>query len=358
MHGLMTIGAFSERSGLSARRLRTYAAEGLLIPVALDPGSGYRYYSSAQLPTAELIDALRQAGIPLAEIRMFLAMPSDGQLETWGQRLVSAAAHRHRALEMARTLVAEIDGASSANRADSKERSMPTLHSAARSEQGPVRETNEDVVVVGERLVAIADGMGGHPGGETAATAAGGMLAAVFAGRSADELATAIRAANWAVWDHASAHPALEGMGTTVCAVGLLDDGRLSFANVGDSRAYLWRAGALTRLTRDHSVTAELVERGELRTEDVRAHPLYGVLTRALGVGPQLDVECDTLIPEPGDRLLLCSDGLFNELTDAEITAAINEREDLASVVDDLVEGALARGGRDNVSVVLAQVSG
>src|SRR3974390_2461318 len=103
------------------------------------------------------------------------------------------------------------------------------------------------------------------------------------------------RGGNWTIWDRASSQPELEGMGTTVCAAGLLEDGRLGVVNVGDSRAYLWHRGTLTQLTRDHSVTHELVARGELRDDEARRHPYYGMLTRPLGVGPAVNVDATTL---------------------------------------------------------------
>jgi PPM family protein phosphatase len=197
--------------------------------------------------------------------------------------------------------------------------------------------------------------MGGHPGGEIAANAAA-VVPAVFSGRSIDELEAAVRAANWAIRDRALAQPGLEGMGTTICAAGLVADGRLALVNVGDSRAYLWHDGALSQLTRDHSLTAELIQRGELGADEASLHPHYGILTRALGVGPDVDIDRSVLAIEEGDRVLLCSDGLFNELTGEEIASAM-AGEDRAAIVELLIDSAIAHGGRDNVSVVIAEVA-
>lgn len=232
---------------------------------------------------------------------------------------------------------------------------MMTLRTAGRTDRGRVRENNEDAIVTTDLLAVVADGMGGHPGGEIAAAAATDVLQAVFTGRSADELEAAVRAANWTIWDRAAADLGLQGMGSTLCAAGLVDDGLLALASVGDSRAYLWRGGTLTQLTQDHSVTAELVRRGELRSEDAARHPHYGVLTRALGVAPEVDIDRTTLVLEGQDRLVVCSDGLFNELAAAEIASVVAEHDELASVVDNLVELAITHGGRDNVSVVVAE---
>ena len=234
---------------------------------------------------------------------------------------------------------------------------MITLRTAGRSDVGRLRENNEDAIVIHDRLALVADGMGGHPGGEIAANAAASVIPAVFTGRSADELEAALRAANWAIRDRALAQPGLEGMGTTICVAGLLADGRLALVNVGDSRAYLWRDDTLSQLTKDHSITAELVERGDLREEDATEHPHYGVLTRALGVGSDVEIDRRTLAVGAGDRIVVCSDGLFNELSREEIANAMSAEGDVAAIVDNLIEGALAHGGRDNVSAVVAEVA-
>ncbi len=233
---------------------------------------------------------------------------------------------------------------------------MITLRTAARTDTGRVRENNEDSIVTTDLLAVVADGMGGHPGGEIAANAATGVVQAAFTGRSADELEAAVRAANWTIWDRAATHLELEGMGTTLCAAGLVEDGRLALASVGDSRAYLWHEGTLIQLTQDHSVTAELVRRGELRDEDAVRHPHYGVLTRALGVAPDVEIDRTTFAMEAGDRLVVCSDGLFNELSGTEIASVMAKGEEVTAVVDNLVELAIIQGGRDNVSVVAAEV--
>lgn len=234
---------------------------------------------------------------------------------------------------------------------------MVTWRTAGRTDVGRVRGNNEDAFVESDRLVLVADGLGGHPGGEVASNAAAGVVTAVFRGGSLDELAAAVRAANWTIRDRAAAQEGLDGMGTTICAVGLLRDARVALVNVGDSRAYLWRNGDLMQLTRDHSVTAELVERGELRSEDAEGHPHYGVLTRALGVGPDVEIDATTVGVLPGDRLLLCSDGLFNEVSADGLASVLESRSDAGTTVDELIDMALARGGRDNVSAVIADVA-
>jgi serine/threonine protein phosphatase PrpC len=358
MDDLMAIGEFSGRSGLSAKRLRTYASEGLLAPAAVDASSGYRYYSPGQLAEAQVIDALRQAGVPLVDIRAFLRHPSQEELRLWTRQLETDAMNRQEALMLARQLLANSEDASfPISSSHFKERHMTRLRSAGRTDIGQLRGNNEDVVVSSDRLGLVADGMGGHPGGEIAANVVAGVVAASFTGLSADELEAAIRAANWEIRDRAAAQAGLEGMGTTVCAVGLLTNGQLALVNVGDSRAYLWHEGSLRQLTHDHSVTSELIERGELREEDAANHPRYGVLTRALGVGPDVEIDRTTLVLDEEDRVVLCSDGLFNELPGEEIASTMAGGGDVVAIVDSLIGIALSHGARDNVSVVVAEVA-
>jgi protein phosphatase len=233
---------------------------------------------------------------------------------------------------------------------------MPHLHCAGRTDLGHVRERNEDAIVVDERLVAVADGLGGHAGGAMASKLATDLVAASFAGGSVDELATAVRAANWIVWERASSAPGLTGMGTTMCAAGLVDDGALAVVHVGDSRAYLASEGSVRRLTEDHTVTAELIRDGELSEADAVGHPHRSILTRALGVAPDVQVDAVRRPVAPGDVLLLCSDGLFNLVPDDEIGSLLLAGNEPQATADELLELALSRGGTDNVSVVVAEV--
>jgi len=158
---LMPTGEFSDRSGLSAKRLRTYAAEGLLAPAAVDPGSGYRYYSPGQLADARAIDALRQAGVPLADIRAFRRRPSRELLDAWARQLETDANRRQGALADARHLLAGGDDPFSLTaNPQSQEGLMSTLRTAGRTDIGQLRENNEDVIVTSDLLVLVADGMG------------------------------------------------------------------------------------------------------------------------------------------------------------------------------------------------------
>jgi PPM family protein phosphatase len=267
------------------------------------------------------------------------------------------AAQRQEALELARHLAAaDTVLSASVSRDQSRRTSMSTLRAAGRTDIGRVRAHNQDTFVASDHLAAVADGMGGHRGGEVAAELAAALVQAAFTGRSVDELRAAVRAANRAIWDRACETSDLEGMGTTICAAGLTEGGNLAVVHVGDSRAYVLHDGELRQLTDDHSVTADLVRRGELSEDEARHHPHRHVLTQALGAGP--DVEPASLDHRlgDGDRLLLCTDGLFNEIDDNEIASTMAATGDIGVAADALVERALARGGSDNVSVVVAEL--
>ena len=353
---LMPIGEFSERSGLSAKRLRTYAAAGLLLPTAVDPGSGYRYYSPGQLREARLLDVLREAGMPLAEIGAFLHDPSARHLDAWARQVDSDAAARRQAVDQARELLAiEAEPSTPVDNHEIGRELMAKLRTASRVEIGTVRADNEDAVVATDRLVVVADGMGGPPGGEVASAVAVSLVEAAFTGASLDELGAAVRAANRAIWDRAGASPELEGMGSTICALGLVD-GSLAVVNVGDSRAYLWRDGVLIRLTEDHTVTAEAVRRGELSEQEALGHPHRSVLTRALGVGPDVELDGALRPTADGDRFVVCSDGLFNEVSDDEIATLMEAGAELDAIASGLVDLALSHGGRDNITAAVAEI--
>jgi protein phosphatase len=243
------------------------------------------------------------------------------------------AEQRQKALDLARRLLA-IEATSFPPVERSRKVSMPKLKAASRTEIGRVRDNNEDAVVSSDRLAVVADGMGGHPGGEVASAVAVSLVQAAYTGRSLDELQAAVRAANRVIWDRAGGNAELEGMGTTICAAGLTDDGSLAVVNVGDSRAYVLRDGSLRQLTHDHSLTAELVLRGELSEREALDHPLRGVLTRALGVGPDVEADSATHRATAGDRLLLCSDGLVNEVPNDEIASVMAATEDVQATAD------------------------
>jgi serine/threonine protein phosphatase PrpC len=237
------------------------------------------------------------------------------------------------------------------------------LSSFAGSDVGRARSGNEDSYFCGRTVFAVADGLGGHQGGEVASAAAVAPLAA-FDDRelatpteAAEALAAAIQEANSAILDRALGDPSLWGMGTTMTAAAITADGHLQLAHVGDSRAYLLRDGALEQLTTDHTVVGELVRRGRLTPELAAVHPERSILTRAVGLDPRIPVDTpDPLDLRPGDQYLLCSDGLTEVVADPTIAELLSTNEDGSAACRSLIDAANEAGGPDNITVVLVRV--
>lgn len=238
------------------------------------------------------------------------------------------------------------------------------LVAGSASDVGMLRTLNEDGLLVATDLFAVADGMGGHRGGEVASARALETFAAAVAsgadqtgGPGLEDLEAAVQAANGEV--HAEAHHSTElsGMGTTLCAVSRLDDRRVGIVNVGDSRVYLLRNAALYQITEDHSFVETLVREGRLTRAQAEVHPQRNVITRALGIEPYVEVDSWDVEVMTGDRFLLCSDGLFNEVPETDIETLLVGVADPAEVADLLVAAANAAGGRDNVTCVVVDVA-
>ena len=235
----------------------------------------------------------------------------------------------------------------------------------AATDVGRVRDGNEDSYFAGTTVFAVADGMGGHQAGEVASRTAlqpiseldGQMFASAEDAQEA--LVDAITQANAAVVAEGSADPELSGMGTTLTAV-IVRDGRLHLAHVGDSRAYLLREReTISQLTTDHTLVEQLVRDGRLSREEAATHPQRSVITRAIGV--EREVQVDSLPPielQPGDQVLLCSDGLTGPVGDADIARLLEPDADGEAVCRRLVEAANDAGGPDNITVVLLRVEG
>jgi protein phosphatase len=222
---------------------------------------------------------------------------------------------------------------------------------AAATDIGLVRSNNEDAYLTAPPLFAVADGMGGHRAGEVASAGAIRTLQKE-AGHDTDSLVAAVQSANRAVHAEASANPDLSGMGTTITAMMTTNDAA-QIVHVGDSRAYLLREGRLRRLTQDHTVVDRLAREGKIPAEEVDRHPQRSVLERALGVGPEVDVDVQLLDLRPGDRLLLCTDGLTSMLNDDEIREILLREKDPQTAAQALIDAALAAGGKDNVTAVI-----
>jgi len=357
MDELVSIGEFSARSGLSAKRLRSYASAGLLVPAAVDSASGYRYYSPGQIHEARVIERLRRAKIPVADIATFLKAPTVEQLERWEREVQNEARQRAQALAAARELVPldETQNLKTEHPDKLGGTQMLALTAATATNTGQ-RPENEDAVFADELLAAVADGLGGHAAGEVASRIAIDVLRETFTGRSVGDLERAVQEANALVWEKANSTETLKGMGTTLCAVGAIEGSALAVVNVGDSRAYLLRDGDLTQLTVDHNVVSEMVARGELAGSEAAQHEYRYVLTRALGVGPTVEADATVLSPQSGDRLLLCTDGLVHELSDEEIKAVLVASDDPARSAHELVDRAVQAGATDNTSAIVIDI--
>lgn len=234
---------------------------------------------------------------------------------------------------------------------------------AGRTDVGLQREHNEDSFVVLPRrgLYLVADGMGGHAAGEVASRMAADSASAFFDSASfvePERLSHAISAANWSIRKAAAKSPDLRGMGTTVVAFYVTEYGRVYVAHVGDSRAYRLRRGALERLTRDHTLLEEYRRAYPDLTPEQLAELPRNVITSGLGLADTVEVEQSSFDAVPSDRYLLCSDGLSGMLTDEEIRQTMRSAADPTAACEELIRRANARGGEDNVTVVVLFVGG
>jgi serine/threonine protein phosphatase PrpC len=238
---------------------------------------------------------------------------------------------------------------------------LTVLRSGSASDVGRVRTVNQDLPLERPNLYAVADGMGGHVGGEVAARVAVETLDRAFERTpTVDGLREAFSDANAAVWHESQFNTDLRGMGTTLTAVALVggSEGRdvLALANVGDSRAYVFSEGEMTQVTADHSLAEERMRHGEMTEEEAAVHPQRHILTRALGVSAQVEADMWQLELRTGDRVVLCSDGLTNEVGSDEMAAILREVDDPGQAAQRLVELANQHGGADNITVVIIDV--
>jgi serine/threonine protein phosphatase PrpC len=236
------------------------------------------------------------------------------------------------------------------------------------TDTGRVRSINQDAFLVLEDLglYAVADGMGGHQGGEVASQLAVEALRAAYVEPAADVLADAIAEANERIYSAGIADPNLHGMGTTVVAAIVLDGDdaeaaaaeghQVLVANVGDSRGYLFRDGDLTQLTEDHSMVADLVREGRITEDEAKVHPQRNIVTRVLGQFDQVEIDFWPVDAVAGDRVVLCSDGLIDGMSDDQITAVLRRLEDPQEAAAELVRRANEAGGRDNITVIVLDV--
>lgn len=358
---LMSIGDAAHASGLSAKALRLYDETGLLPPAEVDPVTGYRWYADDQLDRARLVARLRLAGMPLARIRVVADLAAGSgrlarraaaaELTSWW-RQVEADTASTRALVS--VLVAELeqedDMSTSQSTDHSTDHSTDDSTGAARVgsylEQGG-RADQQDGVLVGEGIYAVADGVGGCP-----VTLAPEVLTAIGAVGPGDPLRALDAAVDTAAALVTERYADVPDAATTLTAL-VVRDGQVAIAHVGDTRAYRIRGGRLERLTRDHSVVQSLVDEGRLTPEEARTDDRRILLSRAIAPGAPYRPDLALHSVEPGDRLVLSTDGVHAVLEPGVLTdllvAPVSPDEVVGSV-----RGAVREAGEpDNHGLVV-----
>ena len=234
------------------------------------------------------------------------------------------------------------------------------MNVVSRTHVGNVRPSNQDSLLLSPGrygLYGVADGMGGHKAGDVASQMAVLLLSRVLEDARPDEslLRGGIEEVNQMVYQEQLKDESLSGMGTTLTVI-WEDENRVLLGHVGDSRAYLLRDGKLRQISQDHSMVGEMLRDGLITPEQARNHPYRNIITRALGSGEDVDVDVTVLDKHPGDKYLLCSDGLSEYVQIEEMEAALL-RTPMEDAADQFLDWALTRGGRDNISIVLAEVT-
>ncbi|MGA5899994.1 MerR family transcriptional regulator [Streptomyces venetus] len=353
---MLTIGAFAKACRLSPKALRLYDELDLLPPARVDPDTGYRYYAVAQLERARLVAWLRRLGMPLAEIRRVCRL-HDRDSTAAAREIRAYWARVEAETALRRDLAAFLVDHLTADSPESgKDTAMLELRYSAHSDTGRVRPANQDTAYAGTRLLAVADGFG--PAGGPASNAAVEALRfldteEIPAGGILNLLEDAVRGAAEAV--RAVADGA-DDIGTTLTAA-LWTGSRLALVHIGDSRVYLLRDGELFRITHDHTMVQSMVDEGRLTAEEATSHPQRALLLKAL-TGGGSDALPDLRLHDahPGDRYLLCSDGLSGVVPEDRIHGLLTSRVTPDETVKALVGAANKAGGPDNVSCVVADV--
>jgi protein phosphatase len=244
---------------------------------------------------------------------------------------------------------------------------MMLLKHGVATDTGNVRPQNEDAYVASDLLFAVADGMGGHNAGEVASALATTLLLERAVGQTLtpEWFVEAITSINRTIHESAAESTERRGMGTTICALALVnpqgettEPQQVALANVGDSRIYLARAGTFRQLSVDHSYVQELVTEGLITEEEARVHPRRNIVTRALGIDDRVAVDSWLIPLFSGDRFILCSDGLVDEVPTADIAALAAQQREPQIIADSLVALAKRNGGRDNITVVVVDAVG
>jgi protein phosphatase len=343
---LMTSGEFARASRLSPKALRLYDELGLLSPAEVDPVTGYRRYAPAQLEHARLVAWLRRLGMPLARIRSVSSMPRGEAAADltayWRQVEAEMSARR----DLATFLIGYLSGRG----ASMSNNEQLVIQYGVRSDVGLQRDVNEDSAYASARLLAVADGMGGHAAGEVASAAVIDALrpldTEIPAGELLDALDHAVRTAGSTLRHMAASDPSLADMGTTLTAL-VVSGSQLGLVHIGASRAYLLRDGELYQITHDHTMVQSLLEEGKITPAEVASHPQRSLILRALVANNDYDADLQLRNVKDGDRYLLCSDGL-HEVADADAIAAV-----LRTVAD---SDQAAKDLMDNVTCIVADV--
>ena len=349
---LLTIGAFARASRLSPKALRLYDSLGLLTPAHIDEVSGYRFYRPDQLERARLVAWLRRLGMPLARIGAVCDLAREAPDQAaglvaayWAQTETELTARR----ALAAHLISYLSG---------EEPTMPgtqpalAIRYAARSDIGRHRDRNQDTAYAGRRLLAVADGMG--EGGAAASAAVIEALkpleAALPAGNLLNAMEDAVRQVGATLAD------ADRGTGTTLTAM-LWSGSQLALVHVGDTRAYLLRAGGLFQITHDHSVVQALLDAGQITPEEAESHPQRSLLLRAIAGDSATDPDVSLHDAQAGDRYLLGSDGLTTVVSAGVIRDTLSAPGDPEQAVERLIGLANEAGGPDNIACVVADVT-
>jgi serine/threonine protein phosphatase PrpC/DNA-binding transcriptional MerR regulator len=347
---LLTIGAFARESRLSPKALRLYDELGLLRPAHVDPVSGYRFYAPEQLEQARLVAWLRRLGMPLATIRTVCALQpaaAAAQIRAFWATVEAETALRR---DLADAVVDHLCRGTPAGPA-----APVDLRYAVLTDAGLVRPGNQDAVHARDGLLAVADGFGEH-GGPASRAVIDSLMPVVADARTSpgdvlNLLHDAVLAANDAV---AAAGPPGAG-GSTLTAL-VQTDRDLVLVHIGDSRAYVLRDGELLQVTHDHTYVQALVDEGRLEPDEARSHPRRALLLRALDGRSRPVADVHRVDARPGDRWLLCSDGLSTVLSEDVIHRTTAAAPSPEAAVTALVAGVREAGAPDNVSCVVADV--
>ena len=369
---LLTIGAFARTSRLSIKALRLYDEIGLLPPVCIDPATGYRYYGPAQLERARLVAWLRRLDMPLARIRLVCDLCETDRAaavaeirEFWLRVEADTAARRdlvdflidqlsRKEATMNHTERASQSGRSNGQNQGEHEQRLE-LRYAALSDTGSVRDVNQDTAFAGDRLLAVADGFGDR--GAPASAAAIDALRDV--GGHVVESGDLLNVLRDAV---GRAHEAVAGVGgrqtgSTLTAM-LWTGSQLGLVHIGDSRAYLLRDDRFFQITHDHTLVQSMIDDGRITPQEAESHPQRSLLVQALGTGaPVPDPQLHVADVQPGDRYLLCTDGLSANVPAAEIRRILQTTpDDPSDAVSALINLSNQAGGADNVACVVADL--